>query len=228
MRGAKEFVLVDVNKAARTPAFDHAKLAAALSQASGQQFKADHLPFSSIDFTDDGNWVKFSAADKSWQCDLSTYECKEAPASSKATSALIDDPQTEVADIQPLNQSFLSPYSDGDDRPVHLSPQADASDDSDDAPRSRRSRHSPDEKWTASVRGGNLFIRSSDGSERQLSQDGTTNEPYGLVEWSPNSQVVVAWAHSTPAITRKFTTSKLPAPGGGRAILHQRPYALPG
>ena len=191
---AKEFILVDAAKGVRAPAFDHAKLAAALSQAAGKEFKADSLPFSSIEFADDGNSLKFSFADKNWQCDLNTYDCKQTPASSKGTALIPDDSANELAAAEPENQSFLSPYSDGDDRPVHLSPQADAADDDSDAPpRSRRSRKSPDGKWSARVEGGNLFIRPTDGAERQLSQDGTTNEPYGLVEWSPDSQTVVAW-----------------------------------
>src|SRR5262245_38063262 len=43
--GAKEFILVDAEKGTRRPAFDHEKLAAALSKAAGEEFKADRLPF---------------------------------------------------------------------------------------------------------------------------------------------------------------------------------------
>jgi len=226
--GAKEFILVDAAKASRAPAFDHAKLAAALSQAAGKEFKADQLPFSTIDFSDDGNSVKFSAADKNWQCGLNTYECKETPPSSKGTAAISEDDSDELAAVERANQSFLSPYSDGDDRPIHLSPQADASDDdSDEAPRNRRSRKSPDGKWSVLVRDGNLFIRPTDGAERQLSQDGTTNQPYGLIEWSPDSQTVVAWRIQPGDRKEVYNIETSPA-GEGRAILHRRPYALPG
>ena len=39
--GAREFVLVDAEKNTQAPAFDHAKLAAALSSAAGQKYSAD-------------------------------------------------------------------------------------------------------------------------------------------------------------------------------------------
>ena len=80
--GAKEFILVDAEKGIRQSAFDHGKLAAALSKAAGGEFQADHLPFSEIEFVAGGMAVRFEAADKTWQCDLNSYAC--APAVSAA------------------------------------------------------------------------------------------------------------------------------------------------
>ena len=65
-----EFILVDPKKGARTPAFDHAKVAAALSTATGKTFDADHLPFTTFDFSPDGKSISFSAEGKRWTCDL--------------------------------------------------------------------------------------------------------------------------------------------------------------
>ena len=48
--GAKEFIVVDAEHGTRLPAFDHQKLAAALSRAAATQFNADRLPFSEIEF----------------------------------------------------------------------------------------------------------------------------------------------------------------------------------
>ncbi|MBK9707120.1 MAG: hypothetical protein IPO77_08985 [Acidobacteria bacterium] len=45
-----EFILVDPARAMRGPAFDHAKLAAALSTAAGAKYEASQLPFQRIDF----------------------------------------------------------------------------------------------------------------------------------------------------------------------------------
>src|SRR6476620_8692138 len=39
--GAKEFVVVDAEKGTRQPAFDHKKLADALSRAAGSEYKAE-------------------------------------------------------------------------------------------------------------------------------------------------------------------------------------------
>jgi hypothetical protein len=42
--GAQEFVLVDAEKGTRVSAFDHGKLAAALSRAAGAEYAAARLP----------------------------------------------------------------------------------------------------------------------------------------------------------------------------------------
>ena len=70
-RGA-EFVLVDPARKTRTAAFDHAKLAAALSTATGKTYEANKLPFRDLTFAPDGKAVSFAAAGKSWQYDLAT------------------------------------------------------------------------------------------------------------------------------------------------------------
>ncbi len=79
--GAREFIVVDAQQGTRRPAFDHERLASALSKAAGQEFKGRQLPFSEIEFTDDGQGVRFDAAGKTWQCTLNSYECAVAPAS---------------------------------------------------------------------------------------------------------------------------------------------------
>ena len=56
--GVKEFILVNANRGTRQRAFDHQKLAKALSTASGQEFTAGRLPFESIDFIEEGKSVR--------------------------------------------------------------------------------------------------------------------------------------------------------------------------
>src|SRR3569833_774468 len=46
--GGNEFVLVDAEKQAKQPAFDHAKLAASLSQAANAHYTALQLPFTEV------------------------------------------------------------------------------------------------------------------------------------------------------------------------------------
>src|SRR5208282_3294187 len=49
LRGdAREFIVVDVEKGTRQPAFDHKKLAESLSKAAGTEYKAERLPFDGI------------------------------------------------------------------------------------------------------------------------------------------------------------------------------------
>ena len=75
-----EFVLVDVSAGERTAAFDHNRLAAALSQATGLPCNGNQLPFSEIEFADDGQGIIFDidAAGQSgrWSCDLTSYQCR--------------------------------------------------------------------------------------------------------------------------------------------------------
>ncbi len=74
---AGEFILVDAAKGTRQRAFDHDKLAAALSKAAHHEYKGDELPLSDLQFSADARTVNFEAADKTWECDLEVYTCKE-------------------------------------------------------------------------------------------------------------------------------------------------------
>jgi dipeptidyl-peptidase-4 len=69
-----EFVLVDPAKGMRAPAFDHVKLAAALSAASGRTFAAGNLPFQEIEFSADGQSVTVQAGGR-WKCDVKGAKC---------------------------------------------------------------------------------------------------------------------------------------------------------
>ncbi|HVW83557.1 MAG TPA: DPP IV N-terminal domain-containing protein, partial [Bryobacteraceae bacterium] len=70
-----EFVVVDSASGTRRPAFDHARLAAALSTATGTRCDAGKLPFEEIELSDDGSSVSFSIAGRGWKCVLSRYAC---------------------------------------------------------------------------------------------------------------------------------------------------------
>jgi len=68
-QGRFEFVLVDAVAGTRQPAFDHQKLATALSAELKKPFEADALPFNWISLSDDGKIVRFHADNRSWQFD---------------------------------------------------------------------------------------------------------------------------------------------------------------
>lgn len=75
-----EFILVDAERDTVAPAFDHARLAKALSTAAKREYPPNELPFETFDFTDDNRGIRFTVDKSEWSCDLSTYECKETPA----------------------------------------------------------------------------------------------------------------------------------------------------
>ena len=70
-----EFVLVDGASGQKQPAFDHARVAAALSQVAGQAYDARKLPFQSIEFTPDMQSVKFTIGPRQWTCDRAGNAC---------------------------------------------------------------------------------------------------------------------------------------------------------
>ncbi len=71
-----EFVLVDPARGTRGPAFDHARLAAALSAAADGKFDEAHLPFTEIEPSPDGRTVSFTANGKHWKCDVQGSKCE--------------------------------------------------------------------------------------------------------------------------------------------------------
>jgi dipeptidyl aminopeptidase/acylaminoacyl peptidase len=88
VKGGNQFMVVDADTLVKQAAFDHERLAASLSSASGQKYTGFTLPFSAIAFTDNGEAIEFQIAaagsgiqgPAGWRCDLSSYACiKLAP-----------------------------------------------------------------------------------------------------------------------------------------------------
>jgi dipeptidyl-peptidase-4 len=74
-----EFILVDAEQNTSGPAFDHSRLAAALSHAAKQAYSPSTLPFSDIEFVESGKALRFSVESAQWTCSLATYECQKEP-----------------------------------------------------------------------------------------------------------------------------------------------------
>ena len=79
-----EFILVDPVARSRRPAFDHARLAAALSTAAKGTYTAHALPFRSIAFSSDMKSVSFDLDARRWRCDVAGRHCAEVPAEAAA------------------------------------------------------------------------------------------------------------------------------------------------
>src|ERR1035441_5083310 len=73
--GGHEFVLVDAKTKTRQTAFDHAKLAAALTKVLGEPVKPETLPFSRFHLQDNGTALEFDRekSKERWRCDLTAY-----------------------------------------------------------------------------------------------------------------------------------------------------------
>jgi dipeptidyl aminopeptidase/acylaminoacyl peptidase len=239
--GASEFVLVDAEKGVRQPAFDQAKLAAALSKAINQEIKAGHLPFTNIDFVPSGTAVKFDVAGKIWSCDLNTYRCtpvgtneerKASPDPSVHSASAGADSQESFAAIEAEATATL------EDDDLDLSPfrQDQSAQQPAQAGQGRGRRgggaqrevNSADGNWTAFVTNFNLYIRPARGGAAvQLSGDGATNDSYGMLSWSPDSKSLVAW-RIEPGDNGQIYWIQSSPEGGGRAIMTQQAYPQAG
>jgi hypothetical protein len=78
VQGGNEFVLVDASKLTKAPAFDHEKVAAALSTAVKGKYTARTLPFATFRFIEKEQSIEFAVNGGTWQCDLRSYACKAA------------------------------------------------------------------------------------------------------------------------------------------------------
>lgn len=76
--GKREFIVADPEQASKQPAFDHGKMAAGLTKALGREVAADRLPIDRIAFGADQNRLLVQVREKSFACDLTTYEVKPA------------------------------------------------------------------------------------------------------------------------------------------------------
>jgi dienelactone hydrolase len=196
---AREFILVDAEQGTRQRAFDHTRLATALSQAAGAEHKADQLPFDAIEFSEDGKTVRFLVEQTTWECDLASYACVKS-------SATMSDSSGPDREGPPFGRRPRRPESQG------RGPSPD----------------SPDGKWTALVKDHNVFLRARKGGEEiPLSTDGAENNAYDLLAWAPDSQTLVAFRVEPGDNKEVYLIESSPA-GGGRAKFSSRPYALPG
>ena len=73
--GKSEFVLVDAAAGTEQPAFDHARVAAALSIVAGRTINPDRLPFQEIEFSGDMHSVAVVLGPHRFQCDRSGDSC---------------------------------------------------------------------------------------------------------------------------------------------------------
>lgn len=71
--GQNEFVFVNASTATRQPAFDHARVAAALQQATGRPVEAWNLPLEAISFSPDLKTVTLQGDSGSWELNLETH-----------------------------------------------------------------------------------------------------------------------------------------------------------
>lgn len=74
-REGTEYLFVDPDRNVKQRAFDHVRMAAALSAASGRSYAANALPLDSLDYLSDTNTLAVTVGEERWVCDLAAYVC---------------------------------------------------------------------------------------------------------------------------------------------------------
>lgn len=87
-----EFVLVDAKKKQRTRAFDHKKLALALSEAAENEYEPFNLPFQSIDFSEKRDSITFTVDSTRYSYQIKKNICTKGDRTIRADRNLILSP----------------------------------------------------------------------------------------------------------------------------------------
>jgi dipeptidyl aminopeptidase/acylaminoacyl peptidase len=138
VKEGNEFIWVDAESHTKRPAFDHAKLAAAISAKAGHAYTAYQLPFAPqhgkgrrpvpfqtkpLTFVDNEQAIQFGTGGFLYKCTLADYVCTKGDA--------IPHSQDDDDDDDPYDKSSLSPEGPGGD-PVDGLPYEPASQDGDE------------------------------------------------------------------------------------------------
>lgn len=75
----QQFILVDPAGNTAVPAFDQARIAAALASAAHRPVEASHLPFFDFRFTAHQQAIQFNFDHAGWTCSLTAYTCVQGP-----------------------------------------------------------------------------------------------------------------------------------------------------
>ena len=100
-----EFIMVDAGRRTRERAFDHERLAEALSAAADTTYEAFDLPFSTFEFAHEGRMIVFDVGDGHFGCDIRDYVCTAGEGSSQPgdRNAVVSPDGMKAAFIRDFN-----------------------------------------------------------------------------------------------------------------------------
>ena len=174
------FVLVDPAAPAKRPAFDHARLAAAIS-GGGRRYTSTRLPFTAFTFGTDEQSISFTVEDSlAFTCSLPEYRCDVIRA--RVQSGAGDGGRGGRGEGGGRGAGAGAGGRGGGRRagPAGDTPGGVAS---------------PDGRWIAYVQNHNLHLRSADSAAgAALSRTGTPDRPFvqQSIAWSPDGRKLVA------------------------------------
>jgi len=205
-----EFILVDPARGTREPAFDHAKLAAALSTAAGAKYDGAHLPFQTFTLTPDSQSISVTVGSNRWKCDRQGSACA------------VDTSPEPAAPAGGQRGGGRGGRGGGGGR---------------GAGAAGGGANSPDAKSTVMIRDNNLWVRDvASGKETQLTTDGVKDFGYAtdnagwqtsdraIVLWSPDSKKIATFQQDQRGVGEMYLVST----SVGHPTLREWKYPLPG
>ncbi|WP_037808378.1 S9 family peptidase [Streptomyces sp. NRRL F-2580] len=188
----KRFVLADPAAGTREPAFDHARLAAALAAASGQQVDPEALPFMGIELA--GNAVEFYALGEYWRCDLDDFVCERAEFTPPGSPLEVPSPDGKFAVSRRGHDLWARSLADGREWALTTDGEAD-----------HQYGTGPDCTANATL----------------LRKIGLPHLP-PAVAWSPDSTKILTHRTDERAVRRTHLVEARPADGGAPVVHTQR------
>lgn len=114
VEGGVEHILVDPAAGSRAPAFDHARLAAALTAATGSEFGPLAIPLTS--FVPEGTSARIGLRGGDYlECDLAAYRCSTAAPPPAGTSAEVVSPDGRRAAFIRDHDLWMRDVATGDE-----------------------------------------------------------------------------------------------------------------
>ncbi len=192
------FVVVDPAGGGRRDAFDHDRLATALSVAAGTAVEAADLPISALDLDVAGGLVRFSAFGTRWEFSDRSGTCTR-----------VDDEQPGPGEIPSPDGRWLAFRRDGN---VHV-----------------RSREEGDEfALTHDAEPGHDYGSLPDAmSGRMMLRQLGIDEPAPVLTWSPDSTRLLVHRLDQRGLPEQVLVESAPR-DGGRPVEHRLRYPMPG
>lgn len=199
-----EFVLVDLKTETRMAAFDHQRMAAALSAATGIAYAAHQLPFKEIEFTDKGQAITFDldiptltdGRRARWTCDLASYTCTHLEDRPAQRTDVVRSPNGEWEAFTRDNNVWVRSRSTGEERAI--------------------------------TQDGVANYGYGDPLLSPLTTAGISEPPPPMIIWSPDSKGLLFCRVDQRQALQFHLVQSVPKDGSTRPRLHSYAYPLPG
>lgn len=195
----ERFILVDPAARTRRDAFDHGRLAAALSAAADTSYDPARMPFATFEFLDGGGALKLDIGAAKWRCDLADYTCTERGASTEFSAAELVSPDGTRALF--TRDHNLRVRTAGEDEGVQLTDDGE-----------------PYWDYASSPEGNTSAVT--------IRRFGVPVPPAAL--WSPDGRYVATHQLDQRGVQEMHLVQGAPEDGSKRPRHHAYRYALPG